>query len=345
MKIIISTISLLFLLTSCNQDLLILDINFGASELDQEKFKENAFNKKIFKEESNGYIKSTYVDVKLDGNTFKSVFYFNNDVFGDGALREYTYSLTTMPFTKTGNDTVIKFRPYYEFIKESDFNNLKLSLEKRYGTGKKVILDKYAKDEVCYKYSSTNSDIILSHGALMVKSFNNEQFVNPLYYDASISIRSKNYDEIYRKELNKRKSLLKPDDVVGILFNKPRLDNYYDEYGGKRYRLYIAAKSETYKSYFVTSDIIECKGILEIKDSYNEIIDEISLVYEFNPPLFSVKKNIYVGGRPINYNAYTYNLTSKQENKYLRLSNHSSGIKATFKVNAVLFENGDVIKE
>ena len=90
---------------------------------------------------------------------------FNDDYLKSGPLN-YSYSLTTLPFIETGNDTISKEGNkvlIWKSFKSSDFDKLKSYLDKKYGNGIIATINGNYADDTTYKYETVDADVLLTH--------------------------------------------------------------------------------------------------------------------------------------------------------------------------------------
>ena len=117
---------------------LILNLEFGTSSV--------LLNKEIVKMVANGEIIMSIKDsdtifyrmLELGKYSNKTEVYFNGDALNSGPLRFYTYSLSDLPYKKSGNDTIggngYDFR-YNSILLKSELENIKSYLDKQFGMG------------------------------------------------------------------------------------------------------------------------------------------------------------------------------------------------------------------
>lgn len=151
---------------------------------------------------------------------------------------------------------------------------------------------------------------------------------------AYIEIKSKSYDTDFNKENEKKRKELKPEDVLWISFNAPSLDSDIDEFGNSVSKIILQANSETYATYVIDDDAIECKGILSITDAYEDTLKKAELIYKFNTPLTSPMKQQW---RVMNYNAYSVKWTDPAFDKISNMIKIGFNIKGSFHTDCCCF--------
>jgi len=293
-----------------------------------------------------------YRNIDVDGNIYKAQVYFNSDALKTGPLRSYDYSLTTLPFAQSGNDTVSKDGykvTHWEIFKASDFEKLKSFLDKKYGNGVFSTKKGTFGNDTIYKYETKEADLFLTHGKKEEGLFWGVPVKVPFYTLAYLEIKSKTYEADYARERDRRKSLLKPDEVVSIYFDPPKLkfeepsfsfDTDFSTNSDNSF-LVVSANTEQYSTYVIDDDITECKGMLSILDAYDDTLTKMELIYKFNTPLRSPTKQEW---RVMNYNSYKLNLNSFLLEKIKRLIKDGNTLKTRFTPTAVVLKDGDVIK-
>lgn len=330
--------------TSCKRKQFFLDIKFGLTESQvKEEAIKLAKNKDLLMEVKNDDT-SYYRNLEINGSTYKCRIYFNGDRLKTGTLRTYDYSLTTLPYAETGNDTVSKDGykvTHWTVFKVSDFENLKSYLDKKYGAGVFSTEKGTFGNDTIYKYATKDADLFLTHGKKEDGIFWGIPLKVPFYTLAYIEIKSKSYDTDFAKENEKKRKELKPEDVLWISFNAPSLDSDFDEFGNSVSKILLKANSETYATYVIDDDIIECKGMLSITDAYEDTLKKAELIYKFNTPLTSPMKQQW---RAMNYNAYSIKWTDPAFDKISNMINSGSTLKIHFTPTAVVLDDGSVIK-
>jgi len=321
-----------------------MDIKFGLTE---NQVKEEAIklakNKDLTMNVKNDDT-SYYRNLEINGSTYKCRIYFNDDRLKTGTLRIYDYSLTTCPYAETGNDTISKAAhnlSHWNVFKSSDFENLKLDLDKKYGAGVFSSEKGNFGIDTIYKYVTEDADLFLTHGKKQDSVFWEVPLKVPFYTVAYIQIKSKSYEADFKKEKEKKRRELKPGDVLWISFDAPSLDGDIDEFGNSILKILLKAKSETYATYIIDDDITECKGILSITDAYEDTLKKTELIYKFNTPLTSPMKRQW---RVMNYNAYNIKWTDPAFDKISNLIKSGSNLKIHFTPTAVVLDDGSVIK-
>lgn len=345
-----SNLSLLFAFliiltfTSCKKKQFLLDIKFGLTESQvKEEAIKLAKNKDLIMEVQNDDT-SFYRYIDINGSTYKCRIYFNSDRLKTGTLRAYDYSLTTLPFAETGNDTVSKEGykvTHWEVIKESDFENIKSYLDKKFGAGVFSTKKGNFGNDTIYKYVTEDADLFLTHGKKEDGVFWGIPLKVPFYTLAYIEIKSKTYESDFAKENEKKRKELKPEDVLWISFDAPSLDSDFDEFGNSVPKIYLQVNSETYATYVIDDDIIECKGILSITDAYEDTLKKAELIYKFSTPLTSPMKHQW---RVMNYNAYSLKWTDPAFDKISNMIKSGSALKVHFTPTAIVLDDGSVIK-
>ncbi|MDB9754716.1 hypothetical protein OAB20_00320 [Winogradskyella sp.] len=330
--------------TSCERKKLLLDIEFGLNESQVKEEAVKLAKKKYLIMEVKNEDTTFYRNLKINGSTYNCMVYFNGDRLKTGPLRTYEYILTTLPYAETGNDTIDKDGnklSFWKVFKISDFENLKSFLDNKYGKGvfstEKGILEKYS----VYKYVTENVDLFLHHGKKEDIDFYGVPLKTPFYSMASLEVKSKTYNSDFKKENEKRKNELKPEDILTISFDAPYLSNDFDEFGHSVYQIVLKANREYYWTFVIDDDVTECKGILSITDAYQDTIKKAELIYKFNSPLRSPKKQNW---REINYNSYSIKWTDPAFDKISNMIKSGSTLKVNFAPTAVVLSNGNVIK-
>ncbi|WP_162944923.1 hypothetical protein [Flavisolibacter nicotianae] len=348
-------ISLLILgAASCKRKDFLMNIKFGLSDT-------------LMKAETNRLVKdgevflevkgddtTYYHNIDVDGNIYKAQVYFNSDALKTGPLRSYDYSLTTVPFAQSGNDTVSKDGykvTHWEIFKASDFEKLKSYLDKKYGSGVFSTNKGTFGNDTIYKYETKEADLLLTHGKKEDGLFWGVPVKVPFYTLAYLEIKSKSYEADYAKERERRRKELKPEEVVWINFDPPKIrydensmaadTSFFSFSSNPEPVITINANSETYATHVIDEDITECKGILSIMDAYDDTLTKTELIYKFRTPLRSPAKQEW---RVMNYNSYKLNLNSYLFEKIKRLIQEGNTLKTRFTPTAVVLENGDVIK-
>ena len=330
-----------------------MNIKFGISSTSIQSEANRLANEDEIIMEIKGGDTSYYRNIEVEGAIFKAKVYFNSDRLKTGSLRSYNYSLTTMTFAQSGNDTVsndgYKIKNWKVF-KASDFEKLKSFLDRKYGKGVISTEKGTFENDTIYKYETKEADVLLTHGKKEAETFWGVPVKIPFYTIAYFEIKSKTYDIDFEKERERRRKELKPDEVLWINFDPPKLrdeENFPSENRIFNFRsnseqvITISANDETYETYVIDDDIIECKGILSIMDAYNDTITKMVLVYKFKSPLRSPMKREW---SVMDYNSYKLNLNSFEFEKIKRLIQGGYTLKTFFKPTAVALKNGDVIK-
>ncbi len=293
-----------------------------------------------------------YRNIDIDGNIYKAQVYFNSDALKTGPLRSYDYSLTTQPIGQSGNDTISKEGytvSHWKVFKVSDFDKLKSFLDKKFGNG--VFSSKKGSfgNDTIYKYETKEADLFLTHGKKEEGEFWGVSVKVPFYTIAYLEVKSKTYEADYARERDRRKTLLKPEEVVSIYFDPPKLQ--YEEPSSsfdtdfttdnENSFIVISARMEDYSTYVIDDDITECKGMLSILDAYDDTLTNMELIYKFNTPLRSPTKQEW---RVVDYNSYKLTLNSILLEKIKRLIKDGNTLKTIFTPTAVVLRNGEVIK-
>ena len=341
---------LFFATSSCKRKDFFLNIKFGLSDtLLKAEINRMIKDGEIFieiKGDDTSYIH----DINVDGNIYKTEVNFNSDNLQSGAFRCYEYSLTTLPFAQSGNDTNSKegYRVTdWEVFKVSDFEKLKSHLDKKYGKGIFSSNEGTFGNYTTFKYETKNADLFLTHGEKQESTFWSVPIKTPFYTIAYLEIRSKTYEKDYEKERERRKEILKPDEVLSIYFDPPKIQygepNYsFDRnFSSNNSAIVISANLEHYKTSVIDDDIIECKGILSIIDAYNDTLLKHDLIYKFNTPLRSPNKQKWT---TINKNSYTLNFNNLITEKITRQIEEGSILKTFFTPTAIVLKGGEVIK-
>jgi len=330
-----------------------MNIKFGLSDTLIKKEANRLASKGEILMEIKGDDTTYYRNIDVDGVIYKAKIYFNDDRLNTGSLRSYDYSLTTMPFAQSGNDTVSKDGyklTHWTVFKASDFEKLKSFLDKKYGNGVFSTEKGTFGNDTIYKYETKEADLFLTHGKKEDGTFWGVPVKTPFYTIAHVEIKSKTYDTDFEKEQEKRRKELKPDEVLWINFDPPKLrfeenntseNSLFNFSSNPEPTITISANNETYVTYVIDDDIIECKGMLSIMDAYDDTLTKMELVYKFNTPLRSPMKQEW---RVMNYNSYKLNLNSFLLEKIKRLIEEGNTLKTRFTPTAVVLKDGDVIK-
>lgn len=339
--------------TSCKRKDFLMKIEFGlADTLIKKEIQNLANDGEILIEIKDGdtvHYRNIYVDDKI----YKAKIYFNDDLLKTGPLRTYDYSFTTVPLSESGNDTItkngIKLNNWTIFM-VSDFEKLKTFLDKKYGIGIFSNENNSFGEDTTYKYVSKEADLFLTHGKREDGKIIGLPIKKPFYTLAYLKVKSKNYETVFNIERKRRKKYLKPNEVLFINFESPKLS--YDESiisensrfeleSKKEQIITISATSEIYSTYVIDDDISECKGNLSILDAYDDTLTKVELVYKFKTPL---RSPINQQWRFINYNTYKLNLNTFLMEKIKRLIEEGNTLKTKFVPTAIVLENGNIIK-
>lgn len=330
--------------TSCKNKELLLDIKFGLTEFQTKKeiiklVKNNDITMQVQNSDT-----TYFRNLEINSSTYKCQIYFNDDRLKTGKLRLYDYSLTILPYSETGNDTLtedIYKVNQQKVFKTSDFENLKSHLDKNYGAGIVQNDAQTSQFSTSYKYITKEADLYLVHGKKEDGDFYGTQIKIPFYDVAYIQIKSKSYEQDFKLEKEKKIKMLTPEKILSISFEAPSLINDIDEFGNIVSKITLLANSENYLSWVLDEDIIECKGILSVTDTYNDTLKSAELIYKFSTPLTSPTKQEW---RTIDYNSYSIKNTDPTHNKIINMMKAGSTLKAKFKPTAVVLESGNVIK-
>ena len=330
--------------TSCKRKKLLLNIEFGTAEnlIYKEAMKLTEKHELTLEIKNDDSI--YYHNLEIDDAIFKSRIYFNDDRLKTGPLRCYDYSLTTLPFTETGNDTISRKGykvTFWKVFKSSDFDKLKFYLDKKYGNGVFVTENGTFGNDTIYKYTTEDADLRLVHGEKETSNFWGVPVKIPFYTIAYLQVRSKSYVEDFKKENEKRRKELKPKDVLVIIFDPPYIENNYNEFGKSTPKIILNAKDEIYSTYVIDDDVIECKGILSITDAYADTLKQGEIIYKFKTPLTSPIKQQW---RAMRYNSYELNWTDPKFDKISNMIKSEVTLKVNFQPTAVVLNDGSVIK-
>jgi hypothetical protein len=345
MKKIIFLFCVIFLFYSCKRKEILMSIKFGLTENQIKSEAVKLSNDDDLTMEIKDDDTTFYRNLKIDGATYKCLIYFNPDNLETGPLRSYEYDLATLPYTKTGNDTLGNAGQFkltnWNVFKVSDFENLKSSLDKKYGNGFfSTSKDNFWNDTI-YEYQTESANLFLKHGGRVIGTYWGVPIKVPFYGTAGLEIRSKSYSDDLKKEYEKRRKELKPEDVLRIDFTPPYFTTDYNEYGDNFLKLVVKAYFDSYTTNVINNDIIECKGILLMTDAYNDTLAESEIIYKFPYPLISPRKQ---RERLVKYNYYTLNSADPSYYKIADLVRSGSKIKIEFKPTAVVLDDGSVIK-
>ncbi len=331
--------------TSCERSQFLLDIEFGLTEEAMKDQLVKLLKNNELQIDTKNNNTQYYRKLRINGSTYNCKVYFNDDQLKSGPLRTYTYSLTTLPFVDSGNDTISKegyIVNLFEVFKKTDFEKLKSYLDEKYGNGIISSEPDASENLYSYKYVTDKADLFFVHNELNKDSFFDIPLKVPFYTIAYIEIRSKTYSSAFKKEYEKRKKELAPEEIVRIGFDAPYLQNYYDKNGVQKTKIVTKAVSEFYSTYVIDEDILECKGILSIKDAYGDILKQGEIIYNFDPPLASPRKQQW---RVMDYNAFEFYWTDPAFEKISRMIESGSILKVQFKATAVVLNDGSVIKQ
>lgn len=328
-------------LFSCKKNDLELNIDFGIpNNLILQKVdklvKDGDLVREIV-ENDTGY----FYNIDIGSTQLKGKVYFNSDRLKTGKLREYYYSLSNEPYKNLGNDTIAKNgNAVYQakVLRADDLDKLKDYLDKKYGKGIETQEKDVQLEHKSYKYSNDNFDIYLIHGLKEEKEFEGAPVKVPFYTFAYLDFKSKTYDKDFEEERVNRRKTLKPEEIVNIYFEYPKLKEETDEFGFKKNEVIIKARTENYKTYVIEDDITECKGLLSITDAYGEVLKSGEVVYKFTPPL---KSPVNVNWRPLPSTSFSFVSTNMRINELIK---SKSILKVRFKPIAVVLTNGNVIR-
>lgn len=330
-----------FSLFSCKKKDLELDIDFGVSNNLIFSQVNNLVNdgdlvKEIVKKDT-----IYFYNIEIGNTNIKSKVFFNADRLKSGKLREYYYDLPNEPYFNLGNDTLAKNgNPIYQanVLRADDLDKLKEFLDDKYGKGIESREKDVQLEHKSFKYSSDNYDIYLVYGNKEEKEFWGATVKVPFYTFAYLDFKSKTYASDYEEERLNRRKTLKPEEIVNIYFEYPKLKEETDEFGFKKNEVIIKAHSENYETYVIEDDIAECKGLLSITDAYGEVLKSGEVVYKFTPPL---KSPVDVNWRPLPSNSFSFVSANMRINELIK---SKSILKVQFKPIAIVLTNGNVIR-
>jgi hypothetical protein len=318
-----------------------LDIDFGIpNNLILQKVEKLVNKNDILREIVNNDT-SYFYNIDIGSTQLKGEVYFNSDRLKTGKLREYYYGLSNEPYKNLGNDTIAEngntvYQP--KVLRADDLDKLKEFLDNKYGKGIESREKDVRIEHKSFKYSIDNCDIYLVYGNKEEKEYWGATVKVPFYTFAYLDFKSKSYDSDYEEERINRRKTLKPEEIVNIYFEYPKLKEGTDEFGFKKNEVIIKAQTENYETYVIEDDITECKGLLSITDAYGEVLKSGEVVYKFTPPL---KSPVDVNWRPLPSTSFSFVSTNVRINELIK---SKSILKVRFKPLAVVLANGNVIR-